>query len=164
MIRNLTVIASSLALLVATSGSADPSARPVQDCVCIGESLLAPITTFLPCIDPSTLNFGVVTLKGNCPETCIQTLPCAFGVYASASPPAGCGSNCDSEFLAPGYVDTWGPDVYAQIIPDCGAKAVQCLILSRCKASCAPSCQASGQTAVFGACTVKCNPCTPVQQ
>ncbi len=139
-----------------------PSVRAEGDpppCICRADSLLAAITTFVACIDPATIDAGVLGVKADCTPICEVVTTCGYAVYARASARAGCNPGCKPQFLAPGYKNSkWVDAIDAWFFPSeqCGVPN-SFSVASTCS-GCTGSC-ASSQPLIFLSGTLLCHPC-----
>jgi len=154
---------TALAVVVFLTGSAashaliPPAARASGECICNNTTLMAPITSFLPCVDPSTLESGVLSFDGLCDIYCEQISKCSFLIYVYGDPPAGCASGCDLQSRLPPYQNSFSSTLLVVIDKDCGtSESVNAI--SRCNSSCTGSCASSGQS-VIAAFTLECAEC-----
>jgi hypothetical protein len=155
------IVAAAAALLLLVPSRSDAAADETTDreeCICIPTTLLAEITTFVPCASVGTADFGVFSIPGTCKLPCTEMYePCGFGVYAHAEPKPGCSVGCDVEFRSPPWKPGWGSDLSISVLVDCGASDTVS-VLSRCNALCTGSC--AGAAKIFGSTSLECSPCT----
>ncbi len=169
MVRRVTrhatpfTILAALAVVVLLTGSAathaliPPAARDPGDCICDNTTLMAPITSFLPCVDSSTLESGVLSFDGDCDIYCEQIKKCSFLIYVYGDAPPGCSAGCDFQSRLPPYQNGFSNDLIVVIDKDCGtSESVNAN--SRCTSSCTGSCAATAQ-AVIASFTLECAEC-----
>lgn len=158
--RMIPLAALVVAALVCASATPRAAVLPVrQDCWCDGDSLMAPIATFLPCVDASTLESGVMNFDAKCNVDCLPDEKCRFLVYAYADAPSGCNSGCDVEFRMPGYVSNWTAEIWQTIDLECGTEK-HVAIVSRCSSACTGACAATN-TMIYSAMELTCATCAP---
>lgn len=156
----VTTAVLTLASLLAgwwVSGPPAATAATALDCRCNNTTLMAPISIFLPCIDLSTVESGVLSSDGICDILCEIPNNCTFTIYARASAPSSCGSGCDAEFRVPGYVSTWSSEINQLIEGPCGSEE-NVFVMSRCNASCTGACT-TGKSMVYAQFTLTCDVC-----
>jgi hypothetical protein len=169
MVRRLPslVAIAALALVAVLTGSAATHALqpPVaaaaaldpEECICDNTTIMAPISTYLTCIDTSTFESGVYSIDGECDIYCEQTKKCSFLIYVYGNAPVSCGVGCDFMSRMPPYQMTFVNDLLIAFDKDCGTEV--CLdVISKCNSSCTGSCTAPYQS-VSASFTIKCAEC-----